>query len=131
MPAGAHDTGYRFHDWALWLTDDKATAYVRTNHGWRPGPPRRNGWPASETSAAHVQGDQQLPDLVGDFLRRALKESMQPVGEHPGERGGDRGGHQRGVRGAREGALGQAAGAQVAMEDMPERAAPPGLSSAR
>ncbi|MFD4524332.1 hypothetical protein ACFWP7_10510 [Streptomyces sp. NPDC058470] len=33
MPADAHDTGYRFKDWQLWLTDDKATAYMRTSHG--------------------------------------------------------------------------------------------------
>ncbi|MEV6112671.1 hypothetical protein AB0L59_09110 [Streptomyces sp. NPDC052109] len=30
LPAGAHDTGYRYRHWRLWLTDDKATAYVRT-----------------------------------------------------------------------------------------------------
>ncbi len=45
MPAGAHDTGYRFHDWALWLTDDKATAYVRTNHGVE-------AWPATKERVA-------------------------------------------------------------------------------
>ncbi|MEV7343518.1 hypothetical protein [Streptomyces sp. NPDC093544] len=33
MPADAHDTGYRFKDWRLWLTDDKSTAYVRTSDG--------------------------------------------------------------------------------------------------
>ncbi|MFI5683352.1 hypothetical protein [Streptomyces sp. NPDC051636] len=33
MPADAHDTGYRYHDWQLWLTKDKSTAYVRTSHG--------------------------------------------------------------------------------------------------
>ncbi|MFF2930193.1 hypothetical protein [Streptomyces mirabilis] len=45
MPAGAHDTGYRFHDWALWLTDDKATAYVHTNHGVE-------AWPATKERVA-------------------------------------------------------------------------------
>lgn len=33
MPADAHDTGYRYRDWQLWLTDDRATAYVRTPDG--------------------------------------------------------------------------------------------------
>lgn len=33
MPAGAHDTGYRYQDWQLWLTDDRRTAYVRTADG--------------------------------------------------------------------------------------------------
>jgi len=33
LPADAHDTGYRFKDWQLWLTDDKATAYMRTSQG--------------------------------------------------------------------------------------------------
>ncbi|MFK4103332.1 hypothetical protein ACI2L1_25285 [Streptomyces sp. NPDC019531] len=33
MPATAHDTGYRYQDWRLWLTDDKRTAYVRTPDG--------------------------------------------------------------------------------------------------
>ncbi|MCF3129720.1 hypothetical protein [Streptomyces olivochromogenes] len=33
MPADAHDTGYRYHDRRLWLTDDRSTAYVRTPHG--------------------------------------------------------------------------------------------------
>ncbi|WP_153537016.1 hypothetical protein [Streptomyces sp. RB17] len=33
VPAGAHDTGYRYRHWRLWLTDDKATAYVRTSDG--------------------------------------------------------------------------------------------------
>ncbi|SOE51208.1 hypothetical protein SAMN05446589_0352 [Streptomyces sp. OV198] len=45
MPAVAHDTGYRFHDWALWLTDDKAMAYVRTNHGVE-------AWPATKERVA-------------------------------------------------------------------------------
>uniref|UniRef100_UPI00403FEFEA hypothetical protein n=1 Tax=Streptomyces sp. f51 TaxID=1827742 RepID=UPI00403FEFEA len=33
MPAGARDTGYRYGDWRLWLTPDRATAYVRTSDG--------------------------------------------------------------------------------------------------
>ncbi|MFF1439131.1 hypothetical protein [Streptomyces sp. NPDC058295] len=33
MPADAHDTGYRYGDWRLWLTDDASTAYVRTSDG--------------------------------------------------------------------------------------------------
>ncbi|WP_327319880.1 hypothetical protein [Streptomyces sp. NBC_01235] len=33
MPADAHDTGYRYRDWQLWLTDDRTTAYVRTSDG--------------------------------------------------------------------------------------------------
>ncbi|WP_449353039.1 hypothetical protein [Streptomyces shaanxiensis] len=33
MPADARDTGYRYEDWALWLTDDRRTAYVRTADG--------------------------------------------------------------------------------------------------
>ncbi|MEU6348563.1 hypothetical protein ABZ896_04465 [Streptomyces sp. NPDC047072] len=33
MPAGARDTGYRYEDWELWLTDDRRTAYVRTSDG--------------------------------------------------------------------------------------------------
>jgi hypothetical protein len=33
MPGGAHDTGYRFKGWRLWLTDDRKTAYVRTPDG--------------------------------------------------------------------------------------------------
>ncbi|MGZ0235414.1 hypothetical protein [Streptomyces sp. CPS1] len=33
LPADAYDTGYRYHDWRLWLTPDRATAYVRTAHG--------------------------------------------------------------------------------------------------
>jgi hypothetical protein len=45
MPAAAHDTGYRFHDWALWLTGDKATAYVRTDHGVE-------AWPATKERTA-------------------------------------------------------------------------------
>ncbi|MFJ8106129.1 hypothetical protein [Streptomyces sp. NPDC096132] len=33
MPANAHDTGYRYQDWRLWLTEDRRTAYVRTSDG--------------------------------------------------------------------------------------------------
>ncbi|MEU1181426.1 hypothetical protein ABZ464_28050 [Streptomyces sp. NPDC005820] len=33
MPDDAHDTGYRYRDWQLWLTDDRTTAYVRTGEG--------------------------------------------------------------------------------------------------
>jgi hypothetical protein len=33
MPADAHDTGYHYRGWHLWLTDDRATAYVRTPDG--------------------------------------------------------------------------------------------------
>ncbi|MEU2283294.1 hypothetical protein ABZ614_15440 [Streptomyces sp. NPDC013178] len=33
MPADAHDTGYRYENRQLWLTDDRATAYVRTPDG--------------------------------------------------------------------------------------------------
>lgn len=33
LPAGAHDTGYHYRGWRLWLTDDEATAYVRTPDG--------------------------------------------------------------------------------------------------
>ncbi|MFF0011133.1 hypothetical protein [Streptomyces sp. NPDC005374] len=33
MPAAAHDTGYRYRDWRLWLTADRRTAYVRTPDG--------------------------------------------------------------------------------------------------
>ncbi|MGW1810752.1 hypothetical protein [Streptomyces sp. NPDC002078] len=38
IPAAAHDTGYRYRHWWLWLTDDEATAYVRTPAEPRPGP---------------------------------------------------------------------------------------------
>lgn len=43
MPVGAYDAGYRYHDWRLWLTDDKATAYVRTSHGVEAWPLAKNG----------------------------------------------------------------------------------------
>lgn len=45
MPADAHDTGYRFDDWQLWLTDDKSTAYVRTSDGVE-------AWPAAKDFVA-------------------------------------------------------------------------------
>ncbi|MFD4505241.1 hypothetical protein [Streptomyces sp. NPDC058457] len=44
MPADAHDTGYRFRDWRLWLTDDGDTAYVRTSHGVEAWPRERRGF---------------------------------------------------------------------------------------
>ncbi|MEU9479035.1 hypothetical protein [Streptomyces sp. NPDC048191] len=43
MPAGAHDTGYRYRHWRLWLTDDKATAYVRTPDGVEAWPRIKRG----------------------------------------------------------------------------------------
>ncbi|WP_416982022.1 hypothetical protein [Streptomyces sp. T028] len=33
MPDDAHDTGYRYRDWRLWLAEDRTTAYVRTSDG--------------------------------------------------------------------------------------------------
>ncbi|MET8164271.1 hypothetical protein ABZT34_08435 [Streptomyces sp. NPDC005329] len=33
MPADARDTGYRYGEWRLWLTQDASTAYVRTSDG--------------------------------------------------------------------------------------------------
>ncbi|GAA2492629.1 hypothetical protein [Streptomyces longisporus] len=33
MPAGAHDTGYRFHDRQLWLTGEPGRACIRTSDG--------------------------------------------------------------------------------------------------
>ena len=45
MPADARDTGYRFKDWQLWLTDDKSTAYMRTSHGVE-------AWPESKEYVA-------------------------------------------------------------------------------
>lgn len=33
LPAAARDTGYRYQDRQLWLTDDRRTAYVRTPEG--------------------------------------------------------------------------------------------------
>ncbi|MFG2633889.1 hypothetical protein ACGFX8_08030 [Streptomyces sp. NPDC048362] len=44
MPAGARDTGYHQGGRRLWLTADKATAYVRTPHGVE-------AWPAVERGA--------------------------------------------------------------------------------
>ncbi|MEV5849414.1 hypothetical protein AB0M32_46390 [Streptomyces sp. NPDC051985] len=41
MPADAHDTGYRFRDRRLWMTDDGDTAYVRTSHGVEAWPKER------------------------------------------------------------------------------------------
>ncbi|WP_189186528.1 hypothetical protein [Streptomyces albiflavescens] len=41
MPVGARDTGYRFHDWELWLTAGKSTAYIRTPDGVE-------AWPATK-----------------------------------------------------------------------------------
>ncbi|MBA4866936.1 hypothetical protein H1V43_37715 [Streptomyces sp. PSKA54] len=38
MPADVHDTGYRHHDWQLWLTPDGSTAYVRTPDGFEAWP---------------------------------------------------------------------------------------------
>ncbi|MFJ9817608.1 hypothetical protein ACIRU3_20515 [Streptomyces sp. NPDC101151] len=43
MPAGAHDTGYHYRDWRLWLTDDKDTAYVRTSEGVEAWPRSKHG----------------------------------------------------------------------------------------
>ncbi|MET8942697.1 hypothetical protein ABZX30_03655 [Streptomyces sp. NPDC004542] len=43
MPAGAHDTGYRYRGRQLWLTHDKAKAYVRTPHGVEAWPLAENG----------------------------------------------------------------------------------------
>lgn len=45
MPAGAQDTGYRFEDRQLWLTDDRRTAYVRTPDGVE-------AWPRTERTVA-------------------------------------------------------------------------------
>ncbi|MFD4552875.1 hypothetical protein ACFWP5_00885 [Streptomyces sp. NPDC058469] len=44
MPASARDTGYRYHDWQLWLTADASTAYVRTPDGVQ-------AWPLVKDSA--------------------------------------------------------------------------------
>lgn len=45
MPAGARDTGYRLHDRELWLTADRATAYVRTPDGVE-------AWPSTKGTVA-------------------------------------------------------------------------------
>ncbi|MHB9863500.1 hypothetical protein [Streptomyces sp. YIM S03343] len=44
MPAAAHDTGYRLNDWQLWLTDDRAKAYVRTSEGVEAWPLAKDGF---------------------------------------------------------------------------------------
>ncbi|MET7481332.1 hypothetical protein ABZT17_44460 [Streptomyces sp. NPDC005648] len=44
MPADAHDTGYRYGDWRLWLTEDTSKAYVRTSHGVEAWPRVRDGF---------------------------------------------------------------------------------------
>ncbi|PKW11585.1 hypothetical protein SAMN05428944_1193 [Streptomyces sp. 1222.5] len=43
MPAGAHDTGYHLRGRRLWLTDDRATAYVRTAAGVEAWPLLKEG----------------------------------------------------------------------------------------
>ncbi|MER5911312.1 hypothetical protein ABT124_12595 [Streptomyces sp. NPDC001982] len=43
MPAGAHDTGYRYGERQLWLTDDRSTAYVRTHDGVEAWPLVKQG----------------------------------------------------------------------------------------
>ncbi|MET7700876.1 hypothetical protein [Streptomyces sp. NPDC005485] len=43
MPADARDTGYRFHDWQLWVTPDKKKVYVRTPDGVEAWPRTKNG----------------------------------------------------------------------------------------
>ncbi|MGW3035820.1 hypothetical protein ACWDCB_31950 [Streptomyces sp. NPDC001178] len=43
MPAGAHDTGYRFHGRQLWLTGDPGKAYVRTPEGIEAWPLVKGG----------------------------------------------------------------------------------------
>ncbi|MET7654640.1 MULTISPECIES: hypothetical protein [unclassified Streptomyces] len=45
MPADAHDTGYRYGDRRLWLTDDRSTAYVRTSDGVE-------AWPLAKDTVA-------------------------------------------------------------------------------
>jgi hypothetical protein len=42
MPADARDTGYHYHDWRLWLTPDRSTAYVRTSAGVEAWPAARS-----------------------------------------------------------------------------------------
>jgi len=44
MPADAHDTGYRYKDWRLWLTSDTSKAYVRTPHGVEVWPRVKDGF---------------------------------------------------------------------------------------
>ncbi|MFJ4953455.1 hypothetical protein [Streptomyces sp. NPDC088760] len=43
MPADARDTGYHHRGRRLWLTADKATAYVRTDHGVEAWPQVKDG----------------------------------------------------------------------------------------
>jgi len=43
MPEGARDTGYRFHDWQLWFTPDRSTAYIRTPDGVEAWPSAPSG----------------------------------------------------------------------------------------
>ncbi|MET9897030.1 hypothetical protein [Streptomyces sp. NPDC006446] len=43
MPADARDTGYRYHDWKLWLAPDRSTAYVRTPEGVEAWPAAKPG----------------------------------------------------------------------------------------
>ncbi|MFG3200586.1 hypothetical protein [Streptomyces sp. NPDC048192] len=43
MPADARDTGYRYRDRRLWLTPDRATAYVRTSAGVEAWPRLKQG----------------------------------------------------------------------------------------
>ncbi|MGM9469699.1 hypothetical protein [Streptomyces murinus] len=43
LPADAYDTGYRRRDERLWLTPDRATAYVRTSHGVEAWPRLKAG----------------------------------------------------------------------------------------
>lgn len=45
LPADARDTGYRYHDWHLWLTEDRRTAYVRTSDGVE-------AWPLAKETVA-------------------------------------------------------------------------------
>ncbi|OAH14640.1 hypothetical protein [Streptomyces jeddahensis] len=43
MPADAHDTGYHYQDWQLWLTPDRSKAYVRTPGGLEAWPLVKKG----------------------------------------------------------------------------------------
>ncbi len=43
LPAAARDTGYRFHDWQLWLTAGGSKAYVRTPDGVEVWPAVKEG----------------------------------------------------------------------------------------
>ncbi|MET9504449.1 hypothetical protein ABZY42_22475 [Streptomyces sp. NPDC006622] len=45
LPADAHDTGYRYGDGQLWMTDDRMTAYVRT-------PDAVEAWPSAKEAVA-------------------------------------------------------------------------------